>query len=239
MVRPRLARRAQPVRCPVTEAVARPLPAENWADGGARGGAAVPLSRRRPRARHRRRRRARRWHAVVAARRLPLVIDADGLNALGTIADDGGVLARPRLADGAHTPRWRVRPPRRRAAGRGPHRSGPRRSPAGSGAVVLAEGLDDDRRRSGWRGAARRGRVVAARDGGDRRRLVGHHRRLPRPWSSPPLRAAALGAHVHGRAAAALGTRGTRRRRPAAVRGDAVGPRRRPCRRRERPPQVR
>ncbi len=53
--------------------------------------------------------------AVIAAATVPLVLDADGLTALGHVTSARDLLGTPHRPDRAHPPRRRVRPPGRRA----------------------------------------------------------------------------------------------------------------------------
>ena len=181
--------RARP-SLPATEAVGVALPAEGWVVRGPGGGLPLPavvvgpgLGREpaTPRPRSGR---------LVAESPVPVVVDADGLYALGSRPASRRSSAA-RSAGGADPPRRRVRP----ADGRrdpGPDRIAAARSLAArSGAVVLVKGPTTAV-------AAPDGRVLLATAGTTapghrrhRRRAVGDHRGLAGPgrgprWRPPP-----------------------------------------------------
>ena len=145
---------------------------------------------------------------VVARPTVPVVVDADGLYALGTgdeiaavVGGDPGAAAGARGArtGGAHPPRGRVRPLGRSAAGARPD---PRRRRAGPacGAVVLLKGPTTVV-------ADPAGNVLLATAGSPRLATAGTGDVLSGAIGAfvargvEPQHAAALAAHVHGRAA--------------------------------------
>jgi NAD(P)H-hydrate epimerase len=191
---------AMPGSVPVTEAVARALPAEGWAPavleetprchalvvGPGLGTSAATRES---------------VAALVRGADLPLVLDADGLNALGLIGEDGGILAT-RSAPTVLTPhdgefaRLAGGPPGedRIAAARELARR--------SHAVVLLKGsttIVADPGGDVLLAAAGSSRLATAGTGDVLSGVIGAF--LAR--GVPPLRAAALAAHVHGRAAGA------------------------------------
>ena len=136
---------------------------------------------------------------VVGAAPVPVVIDADGLNAFGSLDALAAVIARPPPSDGDHSARGGVRPAGRRASGRRPDRRRARRRRR-SGAVVLLKG-------STTVVAGPDGRVLLAAAGSARLATAGTGDVLSGVIGAllargvPAVEAAALGAHVHGRAA--------------------------------------
>lgn len=188
---------AEPGSVPFLEAVARPLPATGWAEAVlgeiGRCKALVCGPGLGPDA-------AASVRELVAAAEVPMVLDADGLNALGEICSGDGPLAR-RRAPVVLTPhagefaRLAGSPP-------GEDRIADVRDLARrAGAVVLLKGAttvvaDPD------------GRVLIAATGSPRLATAGTGDVLSGVIGAflarglPPLEAAALAAHVHGRAAA-------------------------------------
>ena len=206
---------------PADEAVGIALPGQGWADLALSAADAVPRPGGRPRARPAAGVVAE-VRALVAASPVPVVIDADGLFALGTArrpASSRPARRRCSPPTTASTPASR-RPP-------GPDRiDAARRLAAASARGGPGQGSDHRRRRPVGRGPAGPLRHPGAGHGRDGRRAVRSHRRTPGP-RVPPLEAAALGAHLHGRAGA-LGHRGgTGGRRSPGPRGPGAGRRRR------------
>ncbi len=189
---------AAPGAVPVLEAVATALPADGFADavlaglgrckalvvgpGLGRGAAVAPAVRR-----------------LLAEADVPLVLDADALNALGRLADHAGVLAR-RRAPVVVTPH-EGEFARLAGAAPGADRVGDvRRLAAASGAHVLLKGPTTVV-------AAPGGDVLLASSGTARLATAGTGDVLSGILGAflarglGPLQAAALAAHVHGRAA--------------------------------------
>ncbi|MDA8033383.1 MAG: NAD(P)H-hydrate dehydratase, partial [Actinomycetota bacterium] len=189
---------AAPGAVPVLEAVATALPADGFADavlaglgrckalvvgpGLGRGAAVAPAVRR-----------------LLAEADVPLVLDADALNALGRLADHADVLAR-RRAPVVVTPH-EGEFARLAGAAPGADRVGDvRRLAAASGAHVLLKGPTTVVAAPGGDvllASAGTARLATAGTGDVLSGIVGAF--LARGLG--PLQAAALAAHVHGRAA--------------------------------------
>ena len=126
----------------------------------------------------------------------PMVLDADGINALGGAYRCTGRPARP--DHGADAPRRGVHPHRRR-----PHRQQPagaaRAFGAAHGCVLGAEGPPDPHRRPGGERAGEHHRKFRPGQGRQRRRADGDCRRPAGPGATA-VRAAAVGVWLHGRA---------------------------------------
>ena len=150
---------------------------------------------------------------LVAEAPVPLVLDADGLNALGGDLD---LLAARPAGHRRDPPRRGVRPPGRRAGGRGPRGRRPAPGRTGRGRRA-AQGEPDGGGRSHRAGRRQRHRRPVAGHRRDGRRPL---RRSSAPWRRmglPAFRAAAAGAWLHGRAA--------RLRRPRRTGGGRLRPR--------------
>ena len=167
---------------PVGEAVGLPLPADGWADAvlaaAARCRALVDRSRPRAGARPS----ATGVRRVLGRRRaVPAVVDADGLNALGTAADAAPASPASRSHPTVITPhegefaRLFGAPP-------GPDRlAAVRRAAADTGAVVLLKGSTTVVAAPDGRVLLAAAGIAPAGHGRHRRRALGGHRRLPRP----------------------------------------------------------
>ena len=162
-----------------TEAVGLALPREGWADARARRRPSRPRAGHRTRPRHGGRHASQPCVDVLARADLPVVVDGDGLTALG--ADAGRVAGGSCRPHRAHPPRRRVRAAGGQPAGRRIGWPRPGRSPATVGAVVAAEGPDHRRRGARRPGAGDRRRRCPPRHRRHRRRAQRHHRRPPRP----------------------------------------------------------
>ena len=110
---------------------------------------------------------------LVAEAEVPVIVDADGLGALGPLEDAREVLAGRKVASGAHAARRRVRAACRHGTGRGqppgwrPCRGGPVPCP-GPRRHRAPEGLDDSGRRARRPGLPRHVRIGSSCDGRDR-----------------------------------------------------------------------
>ena len=199
---------------------------------GARRHRTLRRARARTRARIARRRRSTPCATLVARGAVPLVLDADGLNALAGDLEPLAARGRRRPRHGPHPARRRVRAPRwgTRSATTGSPR--PRPCRPRSGAVVLLKGPDTviaEPARDG-----RMARIALNPTGTPRSRRAGTGDVLTGVVAAfaargcPPFEAAAAAAWVHGRAAGLVGP---------GRRGDVVGSTRSTLRRRrlERP----
>ncbi len=209
-----------PGTVPVTEAVARHLPASDWA---------VPLldDLSRCRALVLGPGLGSSSETVAAVRRLvvgaavPLVLDADGLNALGTLDEAVRLLSARRAPlvmtphDGEYARLVGTRPGEDRIAAA--PRPGPARARDGA-----AEGLDDRRGVALGLGPARHLGLGSALDGRYRGRALRHHRRLPRPRGRPVARRRPRRPRPRARRYA-RSRRRARRRRPPSPRRRRAG----------------
>ena len=136
---------------------------------------------------------------VVASAPVPVVVDADGLNAIGTLDGLRAIVERRSAAHRHHPPRGRTDP-----LGGPPTRAGPSRrgadAAARSGAIVLLKG-------STTVVAMPDGRALMCSSGDPRLATAGTGDVLSGMIGAfiargmPAFEAAALAAHVHGRAA--------------------------------------
>ena len=155
----------------------------------------------------------RRWCARCSIWPTPLVLDADGLHALG---EELEAARRPQRADGDHAARRRGRPAARlrpRAALAAHRLAAARELARRSGAIALLKGADTIVATPDGRLAIRDGDEPGPRHGRHRRRPLGHHRRAARP-----RRRAVPGRGGRGCGAPRGGTRG----RGCAVPGRAI-----------------